>query len=501
MDKAQATIDRLSQPITLATLAIAFWPLWGWYVARTMDKSDEPWGICALITAAALLLKEHFWKPQATQEPAAKLFDLAGIGALLLYIGTYHWAPSLAQSVLAVLALWSLVVVRVHNPSSTGMLGLLMLSLPVIPSLNFFAGYPLRLIVTYGVCVLLNALGLPAVQESTMIKVNNELIAVDAPCSGISMLWAEAYVVALCACLFRFSFTKTSLLSIIGLGLVLVGNTIRATALSVSSQLDWKSIAHAPGDLEAQIHIGVGLLIFCAVAVATMLAAQRIAAKNAGLSVAGPHCMRPVPESDVPLDAAESREPGSPAGAAPNEHKCAQNATTTAKSLRKNTILVMALAGIAALAPLAFHHDSKAAPDNHVTWPTTINGHTLRPVASPSEEQAFAAEFPGNMKRFSDGKRAYFVRVVNRETRQLHPSSDCFRGLGYTTEPKPLVVMEDGSTWGCFEATKADTKLRILERIYDDHGQSWTDVSQWYWSAAFGRTKGPWFDITIAQPI
>lgn len=483
MDKAQATIDRLSQPLTLAALAVAFWPLWGWYVARTMDKSDEPWGICALLTVAAILLKEHFSKPPAPQKPVTRLFDLAGIGALLLYISTYHFAPSLAQSVLAVLALWCLVVVRMQIPSLTGLLGLLLLSLPVIPSLNFFAGYPLRLIVTYGVCALLNALGLPAVQESTMIKVNNELIAVDAPCSGISMLWAEAYVVALCACLFRFSFTKTSLLSFIGLGLVLVGNTIRATALSVSSQLDWKSIVHAPGDLEAQIHIGVGLLIFCAVAIATMLAAQRIA------------------ESAVPVDAAGPRERRLPAGSAPNEHQCAQNATTTATSPKKNTILVMALAGIAALAPLAFHHDSKAAPDNHVTWPTTINGHTLRAVASPSEENAFAAEFPGNMKRFSDGTRAYFVRVVNRETRQLHPSSDCFRGLGYTTEPKPLVVMEDGSRWGCFEATKADTKLRILERIYDDHGQSWTDVSQWYWSAAFGRTKGPWFDITIAQPI
>ncbi|MBY0550262.1 MAG: exosortase/archaeosortase family protein [Candidatus Obscuribacterales bacterium] len=494
MDKAQATVNRLSQPLTLAALAVAFWPLWSWYAARTMDKSDEPWGLCALLTVTAILLHEHFSNSSKTQTATSKPFDVAGTCALMIYVITFPIAPNLLQAVLAVLALWFLVVARMRVSSHTGALGLLLLSLPVIPSLNFFAGYPLRLIVTYGVVVLLNALGLQAVQESTMIRVNNELIAVDAPCSGISMLWAEAYVVALSSCLLRFNIKNTLALSFVGLGLILVGNTLRATALSISSQLDWNKLTGASGDLEGQIHTGVGLLVFCAVAVATMLVAQKIAGpspSDSSQTTAKP----PGTGESKPLLNAKNESTSLPLSASITSH------FPSSESRSKMLLITCGLACVAAIMPLVFHHDKPMAPDPVVTWPTSVNGHQLTPVASPAEEAAFAAEFPGRMRRFSDGNSAYFVRVVNRETRQLHPSSDCFRGLGYSTEPKPLVVMEDGSRWSCFEAKKGNTRLRVLERIYDTRGRSWTDVSEWYWSAVFGRTAGPWFDITIAQPV
>jgi len=117
------------------------------------------------------------------------------------------------------------------------------------------------------------------------------------------------------------------------------------------------------------------------------------------------------------------------------------------------------------------------------------------------EENAFAHDFPGSMKRFTDGKNSYFIRAVQRETRQLHPSSDCFRGLGYQIEPHSIVVTPDGNRWGAFEAMKADAHYLVLERIYDQQGNSSTDVSQWYWLACLGKTHGPWLDVTIAQRL
>ena len=128
-----------------------------------------------------------------------------------------------------------------------------------------------------------------------------------------------------------------------------------------------------------------------------------------------------------------------------------------------------------------------------------INGNPIIAIQSPAEENDFAADFPGQMKRFTDGKNSYFVRIVDHETRQLHPSSDCFKGLGYSIEPQPLVVGNDGSKWSCFIAAKSNRSYTIMERIYDNQGNSWTDVSEWYWSACCNKTQGPWWDVTIAN--
>ena len=43
--------------------------------------------------------------------------------------------------------------------------------------------------------------------------------------------------------------------------------------------------------------------------------------------------------------------------------------------------------------------------------------------------------------------------------------------------------------------------LRVYERIYDDHSNTWTDTSAWYWSALLGNTTGPWWSVTIAEKI
>ena len=145
------------------------------------------------------------------------------------------------------------------------------------------------------------------------------------------------------------------------------------------------------------------------------------------------------------------------------------------------------------------------------------------------------------MKRFTDGNNLYFIRFVQKETRQLHPSSDCFRGLGYSIEPLAITVSADGARWSTFEAGKDDSRYVIEERIFEalslsqlsnqspevhsssqttkrlgtsgsapvtstetqtlNLSKSCTDVSEWYWLACLGQTKGPWFDVTIAKPI
>lgn len=132
-------------------------------------------------------------------------------------------------------------------------------------------------------------------------------------------------------------------------------------------------------------------------------------------------------------------------------------------------------------------------------WPDNFDGRTLRQLPLSDRENLFLEYFPGSIGRFSDGRREYIFRWLIAPTRKFHPASDCFRGIGYLIETLPIEVRPDGSPWRVFRATKGEEKLRVYERIYDQQGNSWTDVSSWYWSALLGESEGPWWSVTIAE--
>jgi hypothetical protein len=132
-------------------------------------------------------------------------------------------------------------------------------------------------------------------------------------------------------------------------------------------------------------------------------------------------------------------------------------------------------------------------------WPTHFEGKPLRVLPLGPLEQRFAADFPGRIGRFSDGEREIVIRWVSGQTRKLHPSSDCFRGVGYSITPQPIVIEPDGTRWSRFEAVRGNEQLEVRERLYDASGNQWSDVSAWYWAATMGKSSGPWWAITIAS--
>jgi hypothetical protein len=143
--------------------------------------------------------------------------------------------------------------------------------------------------------------------------------------------------------------------------------------------------------------------------------------------------------------------------------------------------------------------------EKFVQWPTTMNGSELIKLPLSEKEQRFNSGFPGDIARFTDGQREYVVRWISAASRKVHPAADCFRGIGYTLTPQPLVKDKQGHDWGSFIATNITTRqhsvLKIQERIYDEAGNNWTDISGWYWAAMFGKTQGPWWAITVAERI
>lgn len=132
-------------------------------------------------------------------------------------------------------------------------------------------------------------------------------------------------------------------------------------------------------------------------------------------------------------------------------------------------------------------------------WSGTFEGKPLTPLPLNEIEKTFASDFPGRMMRFTDGEREIIVRWVTEATRKLHPASDCFQGLGYTVTPLAAHRDQNGSLWASFAATKGDERLLVYDRIISDDGETWTDVSAWYWSALSHKGSGSWWAITVAQ--
>lgn len=163
--------------------------------------------------------------------------------------------------------------------------------------------------------------------------------------------------------------------------------------------------------------------------------------------------------------------------------------------------LFLTLSLVAALIPLRSTPERRSAStDSFPGWISAPLPVGLSAITPCAREARFAANFPGRIGVFTDGTRTYIVRWVRTPTRKLHPAADCLRALGYTVKPMPIFAGSDGSRWGTLSAVRGTEKLRVHERIVDLTDGAWSDISAWFWSAAVGRSRGPWWAITILEP-
>lgn len=167
--------------------------------------------------------------------------------------------------------------------------------------------------------------------------------------------------------------------------------------------------------------------------------------------------------------------------------------------MRPSSLFYLIACATAALLPFLSAHSEQPSRNNVAFpgWPDQFEGRTLTALPMTALEQRFMSDFPGRIGRFSDGKRELVISWVTEPTRKLHPAADCFQGLGYSVKPLALHRDDRGWLWSSFAAIKGNERLRVYERIHSESGESWTDVSAWYWSAL--REDGPWWAITVAE--
>ena len=251
--------DSVTWPrIMLSGVILATWPVWRWYALRTVDGSDEPWGVLALVTLVAL------WLRNGCRVPAdPRRLTLATI-ALAIYALTYRNLSPLPRAVV-VAVLFGLLC---FDPrTALAQAGLLSLSLPIIASVQFYLGYPLRIIAAQACVVVLNAFNLTVVREGSLLCWRGETIMVDAPCSGIRMLWVGLYLAATLAVWSRLNNRRCLVLFPATLILVIAANVLRALGLFFKES----GIVTLPH----WTHVGLGALIFSVSAVVIMRLARQ----------------------------------------------------------------------------------------------------------------------------------------------------------------------------------------------------------------------------------
>jgi len=218
----------LSPAAWLALQAAALWPHGAWMARRVQDGSDEPLGLAAV--AALLLLlaaRAH------TLRVSPHTGWLAAGAALTVAANAALWmAPPLACATLAAFALaCALMAWLPASGPRAPLAGLAVLALPLIASLQFYVGYPLRLFTAQFSAWLLQSIGIDAEPSGAAMTVMGRLVIVDAPCSGVQMAWLAYFAACSVAAFTRvrdLAFARR--LPLVGL-LVLSGNVLRNTVL------------------------------------------------------------------------------------------------------------------------------------------------------------------------------------------------------------------------------------------------------------------------------
>jgi exosortase/archaeosortase family protein len=161
---------------------------------------------------------------------------------------------------------------RHGTPYRPWAVGLALLALPMASSLQFYFGYPLRVASGAVALVMLRLGGIAVERDGVYLRAGGELVMIDAPCSGMRMLWAALLLAFCLAALFRMRGWSSLRTAGAALLLAVAGNGLRTAALF------WAD-TNAP-QLPASSHAGIGVAAFAMLAAALFAVARALAGEG-----------------------------------------------------------------------------------------------------------------------------------------------------------------------------------------------------------------------------
>lgn len=248
----------MKPPLLALAHAAALWPVWRWYASRVV--ADREYAGLAALGAIALLVARRSDAPPARGAP---LWPAAAL--LLACAALFPWLPPLGRAGLGFLSLASLLgALRLGRAFDPGLWGLALLALPVMPTVQFYAGYPLRALVATASAWLLNAMGLAVSRAGATLDWAGTSVLVDGPCSGVKMLWAAGLLACWLAASRGLGARRSVEVGLAALAAVLFANVLRATSLFF---LEAGVLALGPAASLAHEAVGVAAFAFAAAAI------------------------------------------------------------------------------------------------------------------------------------------------------------------------------------------------------------------------------------------
>jgi exosortase/archaeosortase family protein len=251
-DAVRARFRLLNRDVALLLIhLVALWSVWRWIGSRFLSSGEPMWELVPLISLIVLAWVTY-------PERNTRLNSVALLPAAItlgIYAVSFLHAPPLVRAVIAMVSL-TFVISRLRFGATFHpcVLTLLLLSLPVTDSLNFFLGYPMRVIVGEATAYLLTLQGLTVYREGVSLRFGEMLVVIDAPCSGIKMMWFSILLGTNLSFLFRLAapmFLPALFLTFVA---TMLGNLLRSSALFY--------IESGLLDAPAWMHSAVGVVAF-----------------------------------------------------------------------------------------------------------------------------------------------------------------------------------------------------------------------------------------------
>jgi len=238
--------------LAIAVMLAACWDAWRLLTGRVEDAASV-----AMVLVLIAGLAWRTWSMDAGHRIAAP--KLAAL--LALYAAASWTGPALLQIGAAVVAIAILLRAGEGWKASLPVAGFALLSLPILPTLDFLLAYPLRRVSVLITAALLRMNGMA-------LDWHGQRLLFDGPCSGVKMLWAALLLASLIALV--QGATLARYLRLLGIAIVaaVAGIALRAASLFY---LENGFVAPLQGGLA---HEGVGVVAFLMLTIAILAGAR-----------------------------------------------------------------------------------------------------------------------------------------------------------------------------------------------------------------------------------
>jgi exosortase/archaeosortase family protein len=168
---------------------------------------------------------------QTTRLPARGAYGWLTLG-LAAYASSFLGAPSIVRAALGIgVTFASVWLLACRGRPSLAQVGLLAIAMPVLPSLQFTLGYPMRIVSAELTVWLLRIQGLAITRQGAYLEWRGEMVLFDAPCSGVNMLWAGLAATLMTSILVELGAARVIAAASLSVLVTIAANVMRAASL------------------------------------------------------------------------------------------------------------------------------------------------------------------------------------------------------------------------------------------------------------------------------